>query len=273
MSFRRRWFKWTIYALLVIDFFLYLAEDIQSAGYTLDARSSVREVLAAYVTTIDLVAWFTLIVLFELETGLLAGRQWTGPSRWAVRGLRLACCVAIAHTSFTYDIALREFRHPDPLPPAADVCAHVDGWSFLRNRDYLEIDVENCRTLGQGPEFFALSDDRVLTDRAGLAEGTILAWTDLVESVAWLLVVFAIEAGVRLQQSARSGGRAAHLLERTKAGFYALILAIAAYWGWKGQFLYLWDEVIWVLGFLVIDGNLRAGRAGPRRLSASPTPA
>ena len=120
-----------------------------------------------------------------------------------MRGVRLVCYVAILHTSFSYDIALREFRDPERLPAAADVCAYAGDWTFLRNRDYLEIDAGNCTTIGRGPEFFALSDDKVLTDRAGLAEGRILAWTDLVESVAWLLVVLAIEAIVRLQAVTR----------------------------------------------------------------------
>jgi hypothetical protein len=269
MTAPRAWFKWTVYAILVVDFFIYLAQDIQSAPYTLDPGSGPLEVLAAYVTTIDLVAWFTLIVLFEVETGAMAGRTWTGASRWAVRGLRLACYAAILHTSFSYDIALREFLRPAPLPPATDLCAYAGEWSFLRNRDYLDIDATNCASLGRGPDFFALGGDRILTDRAGLEEGRILAWTDLVESLAWLLVVLLIEASLRLEARAPAFDRLIALLQRLTVVPYALILGIAAYWGSKGQVLYLWDEIIWVLGFLVIEGNLRAARRAPR-LSAWP---
>jgi hypothetical protein len=269
MTVPRAWFKWTVYTILVVDFFIYLAQDIQSAPYTLDPDSDLLEVLAAYVTTIDLVAWFTLIILFELETGAMAGRAWRGASRWAVRGLRLACYAAILHTSFSYDIALREFRRPTQLPPAADVCAYAGEWSFLRNRDYLDIDADNCASLGQGPDFYALGDDGILTDRAGLEEGRILAWTDLAESLAWLLVVLLIEAILRLEARAPAFDRLAAVLERLTLALYALILGIAAYWGSKGQVLYLWDEIIWVLGFLVIEGNLRAVRQAPQ-LSASP---
>ena len=178
----RQRFKWTVYALLFIDFILYLYQDFESAHYTLDERSSLLEVLAAYVTSIDLVAWFALILLFELETYVLVGRGWTGATKWVVQGVRLICYVTILHTSFSYDIALREFQDPERLPVAADVCGYTEGWSFLRNRDYLEIDAGNCATIGKGPEFFAISDDAVVTDRAGLEEGLILAWTDLIES-------------------------------------------------------------------------------------------
>ena len=215
MSPWRQRFKWTVYALLFVDFILYLVQDIEYAHYVLDAKSDLLEILAAYVTSIDLVAWFALILLFELETYVLVDRDWTGLTKWLVQGVRLVCYVAILHTSFSYDIALSEFHHPRNLPAAADVCAYTGDWSFLRNRDYIDITADNCRTIGKGPEFFALSDDAVLTDRAGLAEGTILAWTDLVESVAWLLIVFATEAIVRLQHAgSRSDGAA--LATRTR---------------------------------------------------------
>lgn len=268
----RQRFKWTVYALLFADFLLYLYQDVESARYTLDARSDLLEVLAAYVTSIDLIAWFALILLFELETYTLAER-WNRATKLLVQGVRIVCYVAILHTSFSYDIALDEFHHPEPLPAADDVCGYAGRFTFLRNRDYLEITADNCRTIGRGPEFFALSDDAVLTDRAGLREGTILAWTDLVESIAWLLIVFATEVIVRLSHG---GGRHAGLalgLERGKFLLYAIIIAIAAYWGSKGQLLYLWDEMLWVLGFLVIDWNIRDWHLFRRALSVSPSPA
>jgi hypothetical protein len=127
--------------------------------------------------------------------------------------------------------------------------------------------------MGRGPEFFARSDDAVLTDRAGLEEGTILAWTDLVESVAWLLIVFATEAIVRLQHTRSRSEAAALALERIKIALYALILAIAVYWGSKDQVLYFWDEIVWVLGFLIIDWNIRDWQTFRRALSVSPSAA
>jgi hypothetical protein len=191
-------------------------------------------------------------------------------TKWVVQGVRLVCYAAILHTSFSNDIALREFQDPVRLPAAADVCAYTDGWTFLRNRDFLEIDAGNCRSIGRGPDFFALSDDAVLTDRAGLQEGLILAWTDLIESVAWLLIAFATEALVRLEHTTLANGTVALSLERFKIALYAVILAVACYWGAKQQFLYLWDETVWVLGFLIIDWNIRDWQKFQRALSASP---
>lgn len=274
-SWRQR-FKWTVYALLFFDFILYFIQDAQSARYTLDAQSTLLEYANTYVTSIDLIAWFMLILLFELETYVRVGRSWTGATKWAVHAVRLVCYVAILHTSFSYDIAVREFQNPVQLPPAADVCAYADGdGSFLRNRDYLEIDYGNCVGIGEGPDFFAISDDRVITDRAGLNEGRILAWTDFVESVSWLMIVFIIELVVRFKSGAVASGVLLTSLERLKGALYVVILVIALYWGSKQQYLYLWDELIWVMGFLVIDWNIRDWRswqqtAVGRPLSASP---
>ncbi len=271
----RQRFKWAVYALLFFDFILYFIQDAESARYTLDDRSTFLEYASAYVTSIDLIAWFTLILLFELETYVLVGRAWTGARKWTVHGVRLVCYAAILHTSFSYDITLREFQNPERLPAAADACAYADSdWSFLRNRDYLEIDRGNCAGIGRGPEFFAISDDPVMTDRAGLEEGRILAWTDFVESLAWLLIVFITEAVVRFKAKLIGGGAARPWLGRVKGGLYVLIIGIAFYWGSKQQYLYFWDEIIWVLGFLIIDRNIRDWRSSRkstlgRSLSAS----
>lgn len=267
----RQRFKWTVYALLFFDFILYLIQDIEYAHFTLDAQSTLLEYARAYVTSIDLIAWFLLILLFELETYVLVGRDWTGMTKWTVHGVRLVCYAAILHTSFSNDIALHEFQDPGRLPPAADACAYADGdWSFLRNRDYLEIDRGNCADIGRGPEFFALSDDPVITDRAGLEEGLILAWTDLAESVSWLLIVFITEAVVRFKTRAAGSGSLLTWLQRIKGALYILIIAIAFYWGSKQQYLYLWDEMIWVLGFLVIDVNIRDWRKGKQKTLSRP---
>ncbi len=276
MSAWRQRFKWTVYALLFFDFILYFIQDAQSAHYTLDVGSTFLEYASAYVTSIDLTAWFALILLFELETYVLVGRGWTGARKWTVHGVRLVCYAAILHTSFSYDIALREFQNPERLPAATNACAYADGgWSFLRNREFLEIDASNCAEISQGLEFFAISDDPVITDRAGLQEGLILAWTDFVESVSWLLVVFITEIVVRLKSAAARSGAAFAWLERGKVALYAVILVIAFYWGSKQQYLYFWDELIWVLGFLIIDWNIHDWRSWKqvalgRPLSASP---
>ena len=126
----RQRFKWTVYALLFVDFILYFTRTSSPPATRSTTRSTSLEYARAYVTSIDLIAWFTLILLFELETYVLVGRGWTGAHEWIVQGVRLVCYVAILHTSFSYDIALREFQDPERLPPAADVCGYRKAGRF-----------------------------------------------------------------------------------------------------------------------------------------------
>jgi hypothetical protein len=254
-------FKWTVYTLLFINFVFYAWQDMESAGHTLRAQPTFLQWARAYLTTIDLVAWFVLILFFELETGVLAGRLRRNGARWAIRGMRLVCYVAILHTSFGNVTILRDVQTPRPLPAAADLCSYTDGsWSFLENRGYTTVDEENCAAIGRGPEFFAIDPEPVVTDRPGLTEAVILAWTDLVESLSWLVIVLANEVVIRMQARGISGGAAMTGIGRVKAGLYVLIMIIACYWLTKAQILYFWDEVLWVCGFLAIEGNLSRQR-------------
>jgi hypothetical protein len=108
---------------------------------------------------------------------------------------------------------------------------------------------------------------------SALREGTILAWANFTESIAWLLIALATEAAVHFRHVTYGGISPARAALRLKAPLYFAILAIAAYWGSKGHFLYLWDELVWVLGFRAIDWNL-GERPGPgRTIRASPSAA
>ena len=46
-----------------------------------------------------------------------------------------------------------------------------------------------------------------------------------------------------------------------KALLYASLFAAAFYWGTLGQWLYVWDELVWILGFWAIEMNVSEWRA------------
>jgi len=47
----------------------------------------------------------------------------------------------------------------------------------------------------------------------------------------------------------------------------------AVYWGSKGQLLYFWDELVWLLGSSMIDCNIRDWRRRARQLFSVSTTA
>lgn len=86
--------------------------------------------------------------------------------------------------------------------------------------------------------------------------------------------MFATERIVRLKRASRTDMAWFAGLEHLTTARYVLIFTIAAYWGSQGQYLFFWDELLWLLGFGMIDWNIRDWRLRSRRpFSASPSAA
>ena len=85
--------KWLVYALLLVNFGMYIIEDIGKFQRALSQGQSLLAATTRLATSLDLVGWFALLAIFEIESYWL--RQ--GPSR-AVAGalhiLRLGCLAA-----------------------------------------------------------------------------------------------------------------------------------------------------------------------------------
>jgi hypothetical protein len=41
---------------------------------------------------------------------------------------------------------------------------------------------------------------------------------------------------------------------------YSLLWGAAAYWIYRGHYIYAWDEALWILGFMAIGMNLKEWR-------------
>lgn len=253
-------FKWAVYTLLLINFVVYIVQDAQYAIFTVPDDPTALDWARAYVTSLDLAAWIVLIASFELETYVLSDRVWTRAVKWSVQGVRLLCYVCILHTTVADTIFLKEFYTAERLPDTPSLCGYTGGdWSFLRNRGYTYIDKDNCARLAEGSSHFMIGGDPVITDRAGLREARVLAWTDLIENVSWLLIVLISEVAVRRYERGIDNGFA-RLGNRIKVVLYTMIVCIAIYWASKNQILYFYDEVLWVCGFLAIERNLHDWR-------------
>ena len=91
--------KWIVYALLIINWLFYIAEDWNRAMHTIEPGDSIYEWLRAFSTSIDTSAWFILLFMFELETYILEDESWSGWVARTVHGARIICFLMIAdHT-------------------------------------------------------------------------------------------------------------------------------------------------------------------------------
>ena len=257
----RQIFKWTVYWLLTINFVLYAREELLFAEHTLRDGASLLEWTAAFATTIDEIAWLALIVLFELETYALSDRVIEGVAGPLIRGGRIVCCLLLLHTVSVWSMAVIDLHDVSRVEGLAELCELADTEvSFTQNLSYARIDKENCTQLSNGPEFFNIGGSSVVTDTAGLRVQRQLAWADLIEAVVWLLILLAIELTVRLQSQGVAAGRLIAGCNGLKLAFYAVLVLVAAYWGYRGHWLYVWDEFIWIAGFAAIEMNISQWR-------------
>ena len=74
-----RWVKYLTYALLSLNIFLFLAEEIGSARFAIASGEDVVMGVQLFSATLDTLAWVILLLLFELETAVIPRRTLKGP--------------------------------------------------------------------------------------------------------------------------------------------------------------------------------------------------
>ncbi len=254
-------FKWGIYSLLILNFCVYLFVDINNAAYTLNADSSPLDITGAFALSSAVFAWLLLIALLELETYALDDEAWTGRLTFIVHAIRLGCLVVITHWIFAlvdYAVDVHAAQPIANVNQLCDLAGQERSWTY--NLHYEEITEDNCASLSAADTFFAIPDSPVVTDGRGLVLERQLAWGDILEIVAWLVIILATEVFVRLQERKVTGGRLMTGLRTTTRVFYGVLICLALWWLWLGHPLYTWDTFLWIGGFTVIEMNLRAWR-------------
>ena len=101
----------------------------------------------------------------------------------------------------------------------------------------------------------------MVSDMKGLELERDLAWADLVEVIAWLFILAAIEIAVRLQDRNITAGWLLSTANTTKRVLYLLLIGLGVYWAWLGHWLYFCDELVWIGGFAAIDMNVNEWRS------------
>ena len=253
--------KWTVYALLVVNFGYYIAEDLIRGAHTLTAESTLVQWTTNFAVTMDTLAWFILLFMFELETYALSDEALKGWVSRLLHGVRLICFVMIAHTIFAYGNAVFTLQPTVPVEDVTHLCDLADqDLAYVYNLEYTAITQETCGELSGANQFYRVGDDPVVSDMAGLSLERQLAWADIYEGVAWLVALLAIELVVRLQDRGVTGGALMQTAQWGKNLLFVSILGVGVYWAALGHWLYLWDEILWIGGFMAIDMNLSEWR-------------
>ena len=253
--------KWTVYTLLLVNFGFYIVEDSVRAAHTLTAESTFLDWTTEFATTIDESAWFILLFMFELETYALSDEALKGWVARLLHGVRLVCFVMIAHTIYAYVDSVVNLQATQPVEEASNLCDLAgQDLSFVYNLEYTAVTRNTCNGLSSASAFYRVGEDPVVTDMAGLSLERALSWADLYEGTAWLLALLAIETVLRLQDRGVTGGTLMRTVNWGKNLLYASILGVGVYWASLAHWLYLWDEILWIGGFMAIDMNLSEWR-------------
>lgn len=247
--------KYIVYALLCLNIYLFLQEELLALEYTFTDGVEPGQLIQAFSATIDTAAWVVLLLMFELETSVLDDKKLHGAVRWLLHGLRFICYLAIFYSLEGYYAELVTLYDVTSMP-GASMCAFVDGnYSLLLDLDdYAPLDAVNCAAAG--PEIYRIAGFDILADADTLRAAQWLAWVDVINAFAWVLVVVVLEVEVRLQLRGSLSNRIMQANKVLKIVVYATLFVAAAYWGVAGDFLDFWDAVLWLFAFVFIELNV-----------------
>ena len=255
--------KLIVYSSLLVNFVFYIGDDLEIASHTLYEGSTFLEKTRAFATTIDLSAWFVLLLLLELETYWLSDDALSRMGWMSMHGVRALCILFLAHTLYAWAVNLNDIYSAIPVEGVNSLCQLVEAEkSYTNNLVYTEINPENCSSLSSANQFYLIDPPTyfIVQDAAAMVIEKELAWADMIEAVAWVLIILIIEVIIRIQDKNISASKALVALLRLKTLLFICLWMVALYWGYRGHYLFVWDEFMWIAGFYVIDMNLTKWR-------------
>ncbi|MEM7740802.1 MAG: hypothetical protein AAF225_08375 [Pseudomonadota bacterium] len=254
-------FKWTVYSLLLVNVVYYAHEDWTVAQHTLTDDASFLKILSAYAASLDVFAWMMLIFIYEVETYWLEDDFDNNIVLGAMTLGKLLFAGLIIQTIYSYSVLVLQIPGTAMIEGARDLCAlSGQDLSFVRNLKYTEITAETCGSIAYAGDLYLFSNYPIVTDLAGFRENSFLEIFDLVEAVTWLIILALTELSVRLQSKGHYKGAVVMWDFRLRVIGYLILLLVSIYWGVKGHFVYVWDELLWITSFIALENNLNEWR-------------
>ena len=250
--------KFLVYAGLLINSWFYVMDDIRSMNSALPADASLDDLFTNFATTIDLVGWLGLIVLFELETYALPDEAFTGRVVAVLRSGRALCYLSIFYAAYGYTAEAFDAFTVTLVEGVSSLC-DVAGQGIFFQVDQIrfeEITASSCAALSADSAFYHLDGEVALVGESLLPHLRLMGWLDIINAYVWLLVVGLIEVEVWLQENDRFGSRSLMVVRLTKSLGYLALIANGVIWGFSGYLMWAWDAFLWIFGFWAIEFNL-----------------
>jgi general stress protein CsbA len=248
-------FKYGVYTAVFFNVILFMNREFEAGAHRFSEGFTLENFMEAFTSTFDTAAWVILLLLFELETYIIPHEKMKGNLKWIFPLIRGGCYIVIVSSFIGYCnnyVWLQKFEKIN----IESIC-EVTGQSWMIELDEFKIITEkNCGQLSESDRFFKYEAKNIYTDDQLLKSTYGLAIVDILNSLAWILVVLVLEIDVWLQLKNKFVGRFFRMSKYMKNVLYSILLFAAIYWGIFGDFLEFWDAFLWIVAFVFIEMNL-----------------
>jgi len=256
---RWSWFtvvKYAVYLLLLSNLVQFFFEDLGSLRQMDAAALSLADYVSVFAVTLDTAAWVVMLLLFELETAVIADEYFTRRIERFLHVTRFLCAGAIVYAFYGYLTKALGFGDFVPLD-VAGACALAPGYEAMVDLDgYEPLNAANCASFVgplltlPGSTMFATVQDHLYATR--------LAWLDVINAGAWIIILMMLEVDVRVTEHHRRLAHWQPLSRASKGVLYTVLFVAAILWGLAGAALDFVDASLWLFAFFCIELNVFA---------------
>lgn len=248
-------FKYSIYGLLLVNLVVFMVEDYAASATTYKNGISLADIVNAFTASVDTLAWFVLLMVFELETYALEDDQ-LGNKRKLMLNIFAAICYFFIILAFLGYVEKTSMVYAFAATPVTDLCALAGGELslVLGLDDYVPLTAENCGSVSG--QLYYQSNVMMYADAGMFDEIQKVVLIDVVNAFTWLVVVVVLQIEVFLQLRGHLSSYMYKVNSFIKIIAYFILLLACLYWGYMGDGIGFWDAILWLVAFIFIELNI-----------------
>ena len=250
-------FKYAVYVSLTLNIFLFFQEESLATQQTFSQGIGIADIIQGFAATIDTAAWVFLLMIFELTTSVFSPNTLSKSRiKLIFTAVRIFCYGFILYSFYGYVTKMLLINGVSPFI-VNDACTLVgQNFSAIDNLDeYPPLSYDNCAVL-KGQDLLTLDGQSIIGSAQQWIAIQRLTWVDVINSMAWILIVLVLELDIRLRHKQKLTTVMLMTSRVTKLVLYAAVLLAAVYWGFLGDFLDFWDAFLWLVAFFFIELNI-----------------
>ena len=248
-------FKYTIYVLILGHVVYFMIEDYAASSHTYKDGISFTNIGDAFSASVDSIAWFVLLMIFELETYALEDDQ-LSKKRKLMLNVIAAVCYGFIIWAFLGYIEKSTMVYAFQATSITDLCAIANSELslVLDLDDYVPLTLENCGSVSG--QLYYHTKTMMYVDQTVYDEVSKLVLIDVVNAFTWIVVVVVLQIEVFLQLRGHLSSYMYKVNSFIKGVAYLILLLACLYWGYMGDRVGFQDALLWLLAFIFIELNI-----------------